>query len=96
MLGVGVGGGVGDDTGVAVVGVARSTSKEAVSQAPEVAIAGFALVCIGQSICFPNISALISQAAPPDRQGEVLGWRDPATGSPLPPGALSEPSEWRS
>jgi len=39
----------------------------------EVAIAGFALVCIGQSICFPNLTALISQAAPPDRQGEMLG-----------------------
>ena len=39
----------------------------------QVAIVGFALVCIGQSICFPNISALISRAAPPDRQGEMLG-----------------------
>jgi MFS family permease len=39
----------------------------------EVAILGFALVCIGQSICFPNLTALISQAAPPDRQGEMLG-----------------------
>ena len=38
-----------------------------------VAIAGFALVCIGQSICFPNLTALISQAAPPDRQGEMMG-----------------------
>jgi MFS family permease len=38
-----------------------------------VAIAGFALVCIGQSICFPNLTSLISQAAPPDRQGEMLG-----------------------
>jgi len=38
-----------------------------------VAILGFAFVCFGQSICFPNISALISQAAPPDRQGEMLG-----------------------
>lgn len=38
-----------------------------------VAVLGFAFVCIGQSICFPNISALISQAAPPDRQGEMLG-----------------------
>jgi len=39
----------------------------------QVAIVGFALVCIGQSLCFPNISALISRAAPPDRQGEMLG-----------------------
>jgi len=38
-----------------------------------IAVLGFAFVCIGQSICFPNISALISQAAPPDRQGEMLG-----------------------
>jgi MFS transporter, DHA1 family, tetracycline resistance protein len=38
-----------------------------------VAMAGFGLVCIGQSICFPNLTALISQAAPPDRQGEMLG-----------------------
>jgi MFS family permease len=39
----------------------------------EVAMLGFAFVCIGQSICFPNLTALISQAAPPDRQGEMLG-----------------------
>ena len=39
----------------------------------QVASLGFALVCIGQSICFPNISALISRAAPPDRQGEMMG-----------------------
>ncbi len=39
----------------------------------EVAILGFALVCIGQSICFPNLTSLISRAAPPDRQGEMLG-----------------------
>ncbi|HLZ73500.1 MFS transporter [Phenylobacterium sp.] len=38
-----------------------------------VAILGFAFVCLGQSICFPNLTALISQAAPPDRQGEMLG-----------------------
>jgi len=38
-----------------------------------VAILGFAFVCIGQSICFPNLTSLISQAAPPDRQGEMLG-----------------------
>lgn len=38
-----------------------------------VAALGFALVCLGQSICFPNVSALISHAAPPDRQGEMLG-----------------------
>ncbi|MFN3511756.1 MAG: MFS transporter [Phenylobacterium sp.] len=39
----------------------------------QVAMVGFAFVCVGQSICFPNIAALISQATPPDRQGEMLG-----------------------
>lgn len=43
------------------------------SPAWPVAMIGFALVCLGQSICFPNISALISRATPPDRQGEMLG-----------------------
>jgi predicted MFS family arabinose efflux permease len=38
-----------------------------------VAMLGFAVVCIGQSICFPNLTALISRASPPDRQGEMLG-----------------------
>lgn len=37
-----------------------------------IAMAGFLFVCFGQSICFPNVSALISRAAPPDRQGEML------------------------
>jgi MFS transporter, DHA1 family, tetracycline resistance protein len=37
-----------------------------------VAVVGFLFVCFGQSICFPNASALISRAAPPDRQGEML------------------------
>lgn len=38
-----------------------------------VAMVGFLFVCFGQSICFPNVSALISRAAPADRQGEMLG-----------------------
>jgi MFS family permease len=38
-----------------------------------VAMCGFALVCIGQSICFPNTTTLISRSAPPDRQGEMMG-----------------------
>ena len=38
-----------------------------------VAMVGFAFVCFGQSICFPCLTALISQATPSDRQGEVLG-----------------------
>lgn len=37
-----------------------------------IAMLGFLFVCFGQSICFPNVSALISRAAPPDRQGEML------------------------
>jgi predicted MFS family arabinose efflux permease len=36
-------------------------------------MAGFLFVCLGQSTCFPNVSALISRSAPPDRQGEMLG-----------------------
>jgi MFS family permease len=39
----------------------------------QMAMAGFAFVCFGQSVCFPNLSALISQAAPAHRQGEMLG-----------------------
>lgn len=39
----------------------------------QVSIIGFSFICLGQSIRFPNISALISRAAPPDRQGEMLG-----------------------
>lgn len=38
-----------------------------------VAMVGFAFVCFGQSICFPCLTALISQSTPPDRQGETLG-----------------------
>ncbi len=39
----------------------------------EVAVVGFSLICIGQSISFPNLSGLISRSAPPGRQGEMLG-----------------------
>jgi MFS family permease len=38
-----------------------------------IAIAGLFTTVFGQSLTFPNISALISQATPPERQGEVLG-----------------------
>ena len=48
-------------------------STQGLSANWQVAILGFLLVCIGQSICFPNISALISRASPGDRQGEMLG-----------------------
>ena len=38
-----------------------------------VAMLGFGVVCLGQSLCVPNLTALISQATPPERQGEMLG-----------------------
>jgi DHA1 family tetracycline resistance protein-like MFS transporter len=38
-----------------------------------IAMVGFAFVCFGQSICFPNLAGLISRATTPDRQGEMLG-----------------------
>lgn len=38
-----------------------------------VAMIGFASVCFGQSICFPNLAGLISRSTSPDRQGEMLG-----------------------
>jgi MFS family permease len=38
-----------------------------------IAMAGLFTVAFGQSLTFPNISALISQATPPHRQGEILG-----------------------
>ena len=38
-----------------------------------VAMVGFACVCFGQSICFPNLAGLISRSTSPDRQGEMLG-----------------------
>ncbi|WP_374574585.1 MFS transporter [Phenylobacterium sp.] len=37
------------------------------------AMAGFAFVSFGQSVCFPNLTALMSRSAPPHRQGEMLG-----------------------
>ena len=37
------------------------------------AVLGLAIVGFGQSICFPNLVALISLSTPPDRQGEMLG-----------------------
>lgn len=57
--------------GLAFMGLGLVT--QGLSPTWHVAMLGFALVCLGQSICFPNISALISRAAPPDRQGEMLG-----------------------
>jgi MFS family permease len=57
--------------GLALMGAGLVT--QGLSPTWVVAMAGFLLVCLGQSICFPNVSALISRAAPPDRQGEMLG-----------------------
>jgi len=57
--------------GLAFMGLGLMT--QGLSPVWPVAILGFALVCIGQSICFPNLTALISQAAPAHRQGEMLG-----------------------
>ncbi|HEX7947111.1 MAG TPA: MFS transporter [Phenylobacterium sp.] len=48
-------------------------STQGLSPTWPVAIVGFAFVCVGQSLCFPNVSALISRSSPPDRQGEMLG-----------------------
>jgi len=48
-------------------------STQGLSPTWPVAIIGFAFVCVGQSLCFPNVSALISRSSPPDRQGEMLG-----------------------
>ena len=57
--------------GLAFMGLGLVT--QGLSPVWPVAILGFALVCIGQSICFPNLTALISQAAPAHRQGEMMG-----------------------
>ena len=57
--------------GVAFIGLGMST--QGFSPAWPVAVGGLFLVTLGQSLTFPNISALISQSAPPDRQGEMLG-----------------------
>lgn len=57
--------------GLALVGAGMTL--QLVSPNWPVAMAGFFIVMVGQSLTFPNIVALISQAAPPDRQGEMLG-----------------------
>jgi MFS family permease len=57
--------------GLVFIGVGVTT--QGLSPNWPVAMAGFLLVCFGQSICFPNVSALISRAAPAERQGEMLG-----------------------
>jgi DHA1 family tetracycline resistance protein-like MFS transporter len=57
--------------GLAMVGVGMLV--QLFSPTWEVAMAGFFAVSFGQSLTFPNIAALISQSAPPERQGEMLG-----------------------
>jgi MFS transporter, DHA1 family, tetracycline resistance protein len=37
------------------------------------AVGGMITVALGQSLAFPNIAAILSQASPPDQQGEMLG-----------------------
>lgn len=37
------------------------------------AVLGMITVALGQSLTFPNISAVLSRASPPERQGEMLG-----------------------
>jgi MFS family permease len=39
----------------------------------QLAIVGMVTVALGQSLAFPNISAIISRAASPERQGEMMG-----------------------
>ena len=57
--------------GVSLIGLGMST--QGLAPVWQVAVGGLFLVTLGQSLTFPNISALISQSAPPDRQGEMLG-----------------------
>nr|MDQ2861687.1 MFS transporter [Pseudomonadota bacterium] len=57
--------------GLALVGAGMAI--QLVSPTWPVAMAGFFTVSLGQSLTFPNIAALISQAAPAGRQGEMLG-----------------------
>jgi MFS family permease len=57
--------------GLALVGTGMVV--QLVSPVWPVAMGGFFTVSFGQSLTFPNINALISQAAPAERQGEMLG-----------------------
>ncbi|HEY5412442.1 MAG TPA: MFS transporter, partial [Caulobacteraceae bacterium] len=57
--------------GLALVGCGMIV--QLVSPTWPVAMVGFFTVSFGQSLTFPNIAALISRAAPADRQGEMLG-----------------------
>jgi DHA1 family tetracycline resistance protein-like MFS transporter len=57
--------------GLMLIGVGMTT--QGFAPVWQVAVAGLFFVTLGQSLTFPNISGLISQSAPPDRQGEMLG-----------------------
>jgi MFS family permease len=57
--------------GLALVGV--GTVAQMLSPTWPIAMVGLFVVVFGQSLTFPNISALISQSTPPGRQGEVMG-----------------------
>ena len=57
--------------GLVLIGIGMST--QGFSPIWPVAVGGLFFVTLGQSLTFPNISGLISQSAPPDRQGEMLG-----------------------
>jgi len=43
------------------------------STGPTMVIAFMCLTAVGQSVAWPNVSALISETAPADRQGQILG-----------------------
>jgi DHA1 family tetracycline resistance protein-like MFS transporter len=43
------------------------------STGPTMVIAFMCLTAVGQSVAWPNVSALISETAHPDRQGQILG-----------------------
>jgi len=62
--------------GVCLVGQAL----QPFSTHPAMVIALMCLTAIGQSVAWPNVSALISETAPDDRQGQILGLNN-ATGA---------------
>lgn len=79
--------------GLTLVGLGMLT--QLLSPSWPVAMAGFFIVSFGQSLTFPNISALISQASPPERQGEMLGLNQASNclarfGGPLYAGGVFE------
>jgi MFS transporter, DHA1 family, tetracycline resistance protein len=51
------------------------------SPAPWVVVAAMAFGAVGMAMTMPNISAMISRASPPDRQGAMLGLNMAASSS---------------